>query len=277
MTISVRNNCFKIGITASTLALILIAASAYLAFPAYPDAAAESTRRATGLMQGIADDLLEAAPYAPFISILAAVVYSLISLTLIYHFFEKTQSPEILFVSFFVMSLAFEVLRIMIPLRIALELSNVYLIWTSRTLIFGRYFGLFSLFAASVCASGYKIQKQQNAVFVIVAAALIIALGIPIDGLSWDSSLVMILGFSKMFMVVEIAILLITVVSFLVSSYTRGIKEYILVGLGTFLVSVGRNILLNADTWSALTAGLLILAAGTWFICTQLHKVYLWL
>jgi hypothetical protein len=277
MTLSVRNNCFKAGIIASALALILIAASAYLAFPAYPDAAGESSRRATGLVQAIAADLLEAAPYAPFVSILAAVFYSLISLTLIYHFFEKTQSPEIFYMSLFVMSLAFEALRIMVPLRIAMELSNVYLIWTTRVLIFGRYFGLFSLFAASICASGLEIQKQQNVIFVIVAAALIIALGMPIDGLSWNTSLSMILGFSKMFIVVETGILLITVTSFLVSSYTRGIKEYIVVGLGTLFAYVGRNMLLNADTWAILAPGLLILGVGTWFICTQLHKVYLWL
>jgi hypothetical protein len=230
-----------------------------------------------GIVHGIAGDLLKEAPYAPFVSILAAVFYSFISLTLIHYFFEKTQSTEIFFVSLFVMSMAFEGLRIMIPLKIAMELSNAYLIWTSRILVFGRYFGLFSLFAASVCASGFEIQKQQNVIFVIIAAALIIALGIPIDGLSWDSSLAMILGFPKMFMVVEAGVLLITVVSFLVSSYTRGIKEYILVGLGTFLAYAGRNLLLNADTWATLIPGLIILTAGTWFICTQLHKVYLWL
>jgi hypothetical protein len=257
----------------SALILILIAASAYLAFPAYPEAAGESARRAAASIS----DNLQAAPYAPFISILAAVFYALVCLILIHYFFEKTQSPEIFFVGLFVMSLAFEGLRIMVPLRIALELSNVYLIGTTRVLIFGRYFGLFSLFTASVCASGLEMQKQQNAVFVIVAAALIIALGMPIDGLSWDSSLAMILGFSRMFMVVEAGILVITVVSFLVSSYTKGIKEYILVGLGTLLVFAGRHLLLHADTWLAVVAGLIILAAGTWFICTQLHKVYLWL
>jgi hypothetical protein len=144
-------------------------------------------------------------------------------------------------------------------------------------LIFGRYFGLFSLFAASICASGLELQRQQNIVLVIIAAALIIALGIPIDGLSWDSSLAMILGYPGMFMVVEAGTLLITVLSFLVSSYTRGVKEYILVGLGTFLACIGRNILLHADTWAALVPGLLLLAVGTWFVCTKLHKVYLWL
>ncbi|AEF82215.1 hypothetical protein [Leadbettera azotonutricia] len=277
MTLSVRNNCFKAGIIVSALALVLIAASAYLAFPAYPDAAGESARRASGLFQGIASDLLEGNPYAPFISMLAAVFYSLISLTLIYYFFEKTQSPEIFYVALFVMSLAFEFLRIMVPLSIAMELSNIYLLWTSRVLVFGRYFGLFSLFAASICASGLEIQKQQNVIFVIIAAALIIALGIPIDGLSWDSSLAMLLGFPGMFIVVETGVLLITVASFLVSSYTRGVKEYVFVGLGTLLVYAGRNMLLHADTWAVLMPGLFILAAGTWFICTWLHKVYLWL
>jgi hypothetical protein len=72
-------------------------------------------------------------------------------------------------------------------------------------------------------------------------------------------------------------IVLITMISFFVSAYSRGTREYVFIGIGSLLVFLGRNILLNADTWVTPLPGLVSLGAGTWFICTQLHRVYLWL
>jgi hypothetical protein len=207
---------------------------------------------------------------------IGSVVYAFITMILIYYFFEKTQSPEILFFAFFALSFAFEGIRIIVPVKVVYELPNVYLIMNFRLLLFARYFGFFSLFAASLYASGLEVQKQRNIIFVITVAAIMISLGVPIDGLSWDSSLNMISGYPAMFGMVELGIILITMISFFISAYSRGAREYIFIGLGSLLVFLGRNILLNADTWLTPFPGLLILGLGTWFICTQLHRVYLW-
>jgi hypothetical protein len=206
-----------------------------------------------------------------------AVVYALVTTILIYYFFEKTQSPEILFFAFFVLSFAFEGARTMIPLKQAYDLPAVFLVMGTRVLLFGRYFGIFSLFTASVYASGLEIQKQGYVVFILAAATLMIALGVPVDGLSWDTSLAMLSGYMGMFRVVELGIVLITMMSFFISAYSRDSREYIFVGVGSLLVFLGRNMLLNADTWITPLPALVFLILGTWFICTQLHRVYLWL
>jgi len=39
----------------------------------------------------------------------------------------------------------------------------------------------------------------------------------------------------------------------------------------------GRTLLLSADNWTSPAAGILLLSAGTWFICSRLHKINLWL
>jgi hypothetical protein len=87
----------------------------------------------------------------------------------------------------------------------------------------------------------------------------------------------MVSGYTSMLMVVEAGVVLITMASFFVSAYTRGTREFIFAGAGTFLAFAGRYILLNADTWAALLPGLAVISAGTWFICTRLHRIYLWL
>jgi hypothetical protein len=195
----------------------------------------------------------------------------------VYYFFEKTQSLEIFFFAFFVISFAFEALRIMVPLRAIKDFPSVYLLFGSRVMLFARFFGIFSLFAASVYAAGLGEQKQGNIVFIIAIAAMITSLGIPIDSLTWDSSLMMRCGYTSMFKMIEAGIMLITILSFFVSAYSRGSREYIFIGIGSLLVFLGRAVLLPADTWITPLPGLLLLVGGTCIICDQLHRVYLWL
>jgi hypothetical protein len=275
MTLQDRNVIFKAGIVFALALLILTVAGLALVFPVYPRL--ESARRSTGIVQTIAGRFLDPSPYVPVVSMLAAALYAFITIILIYYFFEKTQCPEILFVAFFVLSFSFEGMRIMTPLKMVREIPALYLTIASRVMLFGRYFGVFSLFAASVCAAGLEIQKQQNIIGVIVMVTLIIALRVPIDTLSWDSSFSMINGYRSMFMMIDTGVLLITIVSFFISAYSRGSREYIFIGIGSFMMLAGRNILLGADTWVSPLPGALSLGLGTWFVCTCLHKVYLWL
>jgi hypothetical protein len=277
MTLSTRNSFFKGGIILAALSLGLVAAAGYFAFPAFPASAVRAVMRPEGITQWFISAYTEPAAYVPFWTMLGAALYSLTSIILIHYFFEKTQSPEILFFGFFVISLSFECVRIIIPLKQTFPFPGLYLISASRVLLFGRYFGLFSLFAASVYAAGLDVQKQQNAFIILVMAALVIAAGVPVDSLVWDTSLKMLSGYSAMFILVEIGIAVITMITFFVSAYTRGSRDYVFIGIGAFLVFAGRNILITSDTWISPVPGILILAAGTWFICDRLHQIYLWL
>lgn len=277
MTLAHRNICFVAGIAAAVISLIIIVIAAFNILPAYPQAQSESIRRSAGAIQKIAGIFLEPAPYVPFITMIGAAIYSLTGIILIYFFFEKTQSPEILFVGLFIISFAFECIRIMIPLKIILELPNFYLTSSSRVLFFWRYFGLFSLFAASICASGLEVQKQQYIILVIAIASLVFAIGIPVDGLSWDTTLTLINDFTSTFVMVQAGIFLMTSASFIISAYTRGSKEYLYIGLGALLAYLGRNILFGSDTWVSPVPGFVILSIGTWLICTKFHRLYLWL
>jgi len=277
MTLTVRNNFFRGGIVFVTLSVILIVVGGYFAFSAYPASVASASMRPWGVIQKIIENFAKPSAFVPFWTMLTAAGYSFFSMILIYYFFEKTQSPEIFFFGFFVISLSFEFARIMIPLNGVFPFPSMYLVSASRVLLFGRYFGLFSLFAASVYAAGLDVQRQQNVFFIIVLAALIISLNVPIDSLVWDSSLAMQNGYQTMFTMIDAGILIVSMLTFFISSYTRGSKSYITIGLGTFLVFAGRNILLNSDTWITPFPGLLILAAGTWLIASRLHREYLWL
>jgi len=277
VTLSTRNDFFKGGIILAALSLGLIAAGGYFAFSAYPEAAASAAMRPGGIIQHFMEGRVSPSAHVPFFTMLAAVLYSLISIILINYFFEKTQSPEILFFALFVISLSFEFIRLMIPLRTVFPFPAMYIITGSRVLLFARYFGLFSLFAASVYAAGLDAQKQQNTFFLLVLSALVIVIRLPIDGIVWDSALMPWGGYRAMFAMVEAGILAVTMLTFFIAAYTRGSRAYVFIGLGAFLVSAGRSILINSDTWITPIPGFLALAAGTWLIASRLRREYLWL
>ena len=277
MTLSVRNNFFRSGIALASFSLGIIILAGYFAYPAFPDAASSSALRSQGIIQSLIEGLAEASAYIPFWAMLCAVLYSLVSIILLYYYFEKTQSPEILFIGFFVFSLAFEFARIVIPFRLIYSFPAEYLVTSSRVLLFGRHFGLFSLFAASVYAAGLDSQNQYNISSVLVLAALVITLNIPIDSLFWDSSFMLWNGYRSTFSMLETGMLIISMVTFFISAYTRGSISYVYIGIGAFLMLAGRNILINSDTLIALIPGAAILITGTWLVCDKLHKEYLWL
>jgi hypothetical protein len=277
MTLSGRNNLFKAGIILASLAALLMIVSSFAVIPAYASLATETTRRSEGLVQAVISRFLPANLYAVHAATAGLVLYALITLVLIYHYFETTQSPEIMFIAFFAGSFSFEAARFALPLRQVYEIPPLYLLMASRVLLFSRYFGIFSLFIASVYAAGLEVQKHRNVIVAVTVATLVIAMGVPIDTQTWDSSLSMINGYIPLFRLIETGTALITVISFFIAAYSRGSKEYTLIGIGALLAFIGRNLLLNADTWASPLPGILLLSAGMWYICTRLHKIYLWL
>ena len=277
MTLSERNTVFKAGIAFSSLCLLICIAASVKAIPAYASMEAEIARYSGGVFQALARNFFSVRLLAAHCCIAFMALYSFFSIFFIYRSFEKTQSPEIIFIVFFAASFSPEALRLVLPLGQVYNIPSMYLLMASRIILFSRYFGIFSLFAASVYAVGFMAQKQRSVTMILVVTTMVIALGVPIDTQTWDSSLNMINGYTSMFRLIGIGTFLIATITFFIAAWSRGSHEFVSIGTGSVLAFLGRNILLSADTWAGPPAGLLALAAGTWLICTNLHKVYLWL
>ena len=261
----------------AAFSLVIIAAGGYFAFSAFPAFSASATLRPDIIIQPLIQNFAEPSAYVPFWTMVAAAMYSLVSLIVVLYFFEKTQAPEVLFLCFFSISLSFEFTRLLIPIAEVLSLPSIYSVAAFRFLLFGRYFGLFSLFAASIYAAGFDVQKQQTVFFMMLLSALLIAVNIPVDSLNWDSTFIFRKGYNTMLSRVEHGIFAVTIINFFISSYIRDSRSFIIIGLGVLMALLGRNILLYSDTWITPLPGLLLLAFGKWIACSRLHKIYLWL
>lgn len=276
MTLSERNVFFKAGIVFCFFITILALAVSILTVPVY-SAMEENVRRPAYLFQIITGWILKSNYYAVHVSMVLAVLFSLLGMIFIHSFFERTSAPEIIYISLFTISLSFEIIRLILPLHLIYNFSIFYLINASKLLLFARHFGIFSLFTASVCAAGLEVQKTRNVILTMIITVFLAVFGIPIDNQTWDTSFYMISGYFFMFNMIEAAVFFATVITFFVAAKVRDSKEYVHVGIGVMFALTGRNILVGTDNWAGPVMGALLLSFGTWFICSKLHKIHLWL
>ena len=276
MTLSERNIFFKAGITFCSVITLLILAASFLIMPVYSEMS-EDSGRPVNLFQFISGRFLENNYYAVHISLIIAVLFSLIGMLLIHSFFERTSTPEIVYISLFIASFSFEIIRLILPLHFIYNFPSLYLLSASRVLLFARCFCIFSLFTAGIFAAGFEAQRTRNVILIIFVTALAISLGVPIDVLNWDTGLNTGNGYASMFRLIESAAFIGTVISFFIAVKVRGSGDYVYVGIGVIFALIGRSMLLGTDNWAGPVLGILLLSFGTSFLCSKLHKIHLWL
>jgi hypothetical protein len=274
MTLSRHIQLLKIWIAFSAFALAGVAAVSWKIMPYFP-ALIESAQNRS-LLPILSNFLPVQTTYTPFVTVVAAIIYALITLIMIFYMFEKTQSVEVHFLIFFVFSLVFEVLRLGIPVRLAFNISGILLALAARLLVFFRYFGIFSLFVASLYSAGLKIEKEENVLFPLVVITLFLSMSLPINTFTFDTTLCLANGYPIVFRVMEYLVAGLSGLSFFYGAWKTSAKEYCFIGIGALLAFTGRGILIDADFYAMAAVGLVLLSTGTWLICYHLRKLYLW-
>ena len=277
MTLSERNTFFKAGIVFCSVFTLLMLGASVFTVPLYrgTDYGMPSIMEENTLRPGFA--FLSSSYFAVHASLAASVLFSLIGIILVHYFFERTSTPEILYIVIFIISFAFEAIRLFLPLHFILNFSLFYVQTAWRFLLFARVFGIFSLFAAGLCAAGLDVQKTRNVIFIIFIAAIVTTMGVPVDVLNWDTSFNLNNGYSSIFRIIGAVVFVTTMINFLIAAKIRGSREYGYVAAGVALAFAGRSVLLGTDNWIGPVFGVLLLSFGTWFLCSKLHKIHLWL
>jgi hypothetical protein len=276
MTVSKHVILLKGGLAVSLLALAAFVLLAPALFPVYPDMVGKAAVRSGWIAGGsLSLGPLATAPDAVFAGTGLAVLFAFASNALLFYFFEKTQSVEVRFLSIFLFSFAFELMRLGVPVREVFALPGRAPAVAARLLMFGRFFGLFALFAAGLNAIGLKTQKEEQLVAAIAVAALLFAFRMPIDVFNYDTSLRPLAGFAATFRAADAALGLLAVACFVLGAYTRGVREYYAVSASLLAAVAGRALLLHADNW-LIIPGFLLLCAAAWFAGRQFRRMYLW-
>ena len=281
MTLSIRNLFFKIGIFFCALVLLLTLVASFLTISNSTEIQellfGDNCRRPSFIFNVLTGSFLGNSYLAVHVVLILTSLFSFVAMLLIHSFFERTITSELLFITFFTVSISFEVFRLFLPLQLLLNFPFYYLRYSARVLLFARFFGIFSLFTAGLYAAGLDGQKNRYAVFILVVTALIIPIGVPIDAHLSHTNFNLIHGNVLMFRMIEIIVFIITIISFFIAAKIRSSKEYVSTAVGVMLALIGRYILLSTDNWIGAVQGILLLSFGTHYLCSKVHKIHLWL
>ncbi|MFA6507381.1 MAG: hypothetical protein WCT14_14880 [Treponemataceae bacterium] len=277
MTLPTRNRILIATFVATVPAIVTIVVSYPELVKAVFAALPKADHRAKGLIEGLSILVFKPSAWALLISLPVCCVYAAGTIAMLYYSFEKTQAPEILFFAFFAFSFLGETFRMAIPIAFAREWPPAIVVYAARIIAFGRFAGVLSLFAAGVYANGLDFQKHGRVIIIIAVAALTIATGIPIDGLTYDASFTPLSGYRFMLDLTELSIALFAVLSFFVAAYVKSAREIYAASLGILFVTIGRDFVLRGDSWAAALIGGVLLFGGTWLFAVKIHRYYLWL
>ncbi len=277
MTLSTRNHIIIGAFAVSLAPLLFLAFSAPVLFQSSPGLIDQAEWRSSGLLQLALSSFFGPSDMAVKTALFFSVILAAGALVYLYYYFEKTHTPEILFLALFAFSLAFESIRATIPLSYSGRWPRPLLIGTGRALEFARLYGLFSLFASSVYAAGSNFQKHGRVLFIIALTALLIAATLPLDDLSFNTVFRLVPGYDALLFFMEALCVTAASASYLVAAYTRNSFIFSRAAIGCVLVAIGRDGLIRGDSWPAIILGALILGLGLWLMGDSIHRHYLWM
>lgn len=203
-------------------------------------------------------------------------LYAALTLCLILNSFRTTVSAEIYFFSFWVLSLGFEVLRLVIFGLAAANGSPYWQIIVTKVLLFARYSGYLFLFASGLYAAGFRSEKLGSVAAIILAISVGLATAVPVNTGSYAPSLELRAGYAELHVAFFLVASLVTVTDYLYAVRSTGEASFRPVAFGSAAFLLGRQLLVSQWNPFALVAGFALLAMGSWLFISRLHAYYLW-
>lgn len=217
--------------------------------------------------------------YSPLASIASIAVFpcfALAGLIYILFAFEKTQTVEITFFAACVFALAFEAIRMFIPLYQLWIHAGFYMVTISHFIYFCRIFTILALLLSGIMATVKTAQQLGPSIFLLAFFSFSLSNAIPINSINIRSNFLVPSGYQGTIDLFFLIIGCLSVLTYLISGKTRGIPEYNQASVGIVLLLAGYVILTLCDTWLFFFGGSLLLFSGTWIYLRQIHTYYLW-
>ncbi len=178
--------------------------------------------------------------------VLIAVLIALY-LTRIY---KKTESPEIFFLIFFVISQSFESLRILDSLTFLSNSPYYTGMIITRSIYFGRIFSLITLLLVSLYLTGFNYKHTSTLLLTSLFIGLSLAIIIPVDTTSFTPNLIFKIGIENNRTFFSISLYLLISLNFLIAYLKNKNRKhmsilffYMLILGGSILYGQSKNIL----------------------------------
>lgn len=211
---------------------------------------------------------------------LAAIAVCMITSVLITGFIAlrngKTASAELFFFAVWAFCLSFEAFRLLSLGFMIQNASMGTLVLLTRLVMFGRYFGLLSLFMGSILAVGFKLERMSGVLSTAFLLALFFASVQPVNSGVPAPDFLIDRGFGFLMSLFDSALISMTLVNYVVAWRTNRDTAFLASGAGLAL-SILAALLLRSNYSPLLTlpaTGFLV--AGAFLHIKSMNGYYLW-
>ncbi len=213
-------------------------------------------------------------PDVVVISLYIQILYVTVTAYLIFRSFEKTQAPELIFISLFLASVLLESIRLWITLFHLAGTFSAFLIFCANINLFARIMTPLSLFMLAVMGTESQRQNAEQNIIITIIIVLMLCIAVPMNTVGITPNLSVKYGFGNVISASTVIMLLLAAATFSVTNRKKGFADSITAGF--WLMSYGSveifdctDILKAAVTFSALFIGTYIYIRG-------LHNQYMW-
>lgn len=263
MTIKLRKS-FYWAFFAVSLTGLSLASAAFLARPAGLEAA-----RAFYPSE-------PAAYYTVVASTVASSLYAVIVTGLVAILLGRTVSIELFFFALWAFCQGLEIVKLAPAFLASRGSSALVLEFVTRSVSFGRYLGVISLFLGSIFAVGYRQERTLALTGAAALVALFFASVHPLNSGSIGVDMLSGRGFLFMTRSFELAIVCLGLANYAVAWRASKDADFLAAGAGMALCAAASAVARTATRPVAAALVLCAFAAGTWLHAKSLHDHYLW-
>ena len=214
--------------------------------------------------------------YAVFLAVAFLLLYVPICCFGMLHFFEKTQIPELLYFSLFLLNFIPESSRLLIPLFSNWQSYPHLMIFLSKIILFSRISASLSMLAIASLASERNDTNSSTIQISILALCAILVCFVPVNTIQMLSTAFASYAYYGFSLCLRLGFYAITAISFWLTGYKMQAVEYKRCAINYLILIFGELFLQECDNCIFLLFGITFLYGGTFFFFKNLHKYYMW-
>ncbi len=211
---------------------------------------------------------------ATLCSLALVVLYVPLTLFLLYKSFEKTHAIEVLYFVIFLAGCLCEVVRLLIICFGLWQTFSDVLILLGRIILFGRISAPLSFVFASLMSDNEHRQNAERNLLMLLIVSAVLAIAMPLNTARIAPTGFVTIGFSNMFIMFRLLLIVISYLSFLMKAEKDASVEYKRAAMAFLLLIAGYSVLTASDNFIFMTLGMGGLSAGTFQYLYNIHKHY---
>ena len=219
--------------------------------------------------------LLKYHPLCVYAGIFILLIYICISTMIIYHSFEKTQAPDIVFFLIFLFACLCDTSRLLVP---AFHLSgsfSLFLLKVGNLHLFARLLAPLALMGTTVLSTEDLKQNTDRNSIIIVIISMFFAEIIPLNTSVILPNFCISYGYEKAIRGFCFLTCTMSAISLFRTNNKNDYRQTMTIGF--ILLCLGYSLIFYNFNILTLFTGTLLLATGSYLYLNEVHKHYLWI